>query len=512
MTTKSKRTKAEPLRWIKKNGAYLALVLLLLSAFALRMVDLTDAPLDFHPTRQYRGALIARSLYYQLSPSEDAVLQSQALAARQSVAELEPPILESIVAFSYLLAGGENIWVARIVNSFFWVLGGLALFTLARRATSLGAALIALAYYFFLPFSVFASRSFQPDPFMVSWMALACYAAFRWSEQRNWKWALLAGASAGFAVLIKAVALYFMGGMLLAVVLYSLGFRRALRDTQVWAMLALAVLPPASYYLLNIGDTTGNFIQNWVVALLPIAYDPGFYVRWLNFLGDIFGLTLIFAALTGVLLAKGAYRWILAGLWIGYLINGITLPHQTLTHNYYHLPLLLIISLSLAPLLELIVREVASRQKIWRAGFTLIVLVAIAFNALISRNTLVAEDFRIEIDYWTRVGDSVPQNGRIIGLVQHYGHLLNYYGGRNVALWPVTSELQLAELRGNDTSDFEAAFLKRTAGADYFLVTTFNQLEKQAQLGERLYSQYPVWGEGAGYIIFDLRADPSGDD
>ena len=52
----------------------------------------------------------------------------------------------------------------------------------------------------------------------------------------------------------------------------------------------------------------------------------------------------------------------------------------------------------------------------------------------------------------------LPVDGRIVGLVQHYGNLLNYYGSRNIALWPVTSELNLAELRGNDSSDFEALF------------------------------------------------------
>jgi hypothetical protein len=509
MSKKAKNSQSEVLRRISDNWLQITLLLLFLLAFAVRMIDLTDAPLDFHPTRQFRGALIARSLYFELSPSEDSEYQDQMLALRNSVAKLEPPIVESIVAFTYFLGGSEQLWMARIVNSLFWMLGGWALFGLAKRVSSTPAALIALAYYFFLPFSVSASRSFQPDPFMVSWMAIAAYAAFRWSEERNWKWAIITGATAGFAILIKAVAAYFLGAMLIAVVLYQIGFKRALREAQVWGIFALSLLPASIYYLFGLADRSTDYFQNWIVALLPLAFEPGFYVRWLSFIGSTFGLSIILLALISVLFAKGVFRWILIGLWVGYLLYGITLPHQTLTHNYYHLPFLMILALSLAPVLQLLVDEISKREKIWQAAFVLIVMGAIAFNALLSRNALVAEDHRNEAAYWESIGQALPQNGRVVGLVQHYGNLLNYYGYRNIALWPVLGELKLAELRGNDTSDFDEIFLNRTDGADYFLVTTFNQLEQQGPLSERLYTQYPIWDEGDGYIIFDLRESAS---
>ena len=509
MSKKAKNSQSEVLRRISQKWLQIALLLLFLLAIAVRMIDLTDAPLDFHPTRQFRGALIARSLYFELSPSQDAEYQDQMLALRNSVAKLEPPILEGIVAFIYFLRGSEQLWIARIVNSMFWMLGGWALFNLAKRATSTPAALIALAYYFFLPFSVSASRSFQPDPLMVSWMAITAFAAFRWSEKRNWKWAIITGVSAGFAILIKAVAAYFLGGMLIAAVLYQLGIKRALRDAQVWGIFALSMIPAATYYLLGLADRSAGYFQNWIVALLPLAFEPGFYVRWLSFIGSTFGLSIILLAMISVLFARGIYRWLLIGLWAGYLLYGITLPHQTLTHNYYHLPFLMILALSLAPVLQLLVDEIAKRKRIWQVAFALIVVGAIAFNALLSRNALVAEDHRVEATYWEEIGEALPDNGRIVGLIQHYGNLLNYYGNRNIALWPVLGELKLAELRGNDTSDFDEIFLNRTDGADYFLVTTFKQLEQQGPLSERLYTQYPIWDEGDGYIIFDLREPAS---
>ena len=47
--------------WLWLGLALLAFLL----GLAVRLYDLTDPPLDFHPTRQLHSALIARGMYYQ---------------------------------------------------------------------------------------------------------------------------------------------------------------------------------------------------------------------------------------------------------------------------------------------------------------------------------------------------------------------------------------------------------------------------------------------------------------
>src|SRR5690606_22675503 len=131
----------------------------------------------------------------------------------------------------------------------------------------------------------------------------AAYAAYRWSETRAWNWALLTAAAAGLAVLVKALALYFVAGMLVAVVLAVVGARGLLRDRQVWAMAAITLLLPSAYYLFSIGGSSGSYLQDWVISLLPLAADPGFYVRWLNFTGKQLGLGAILLGLGAVALA-----------------------------------------------------------------------------------------------------------------------------------------------------------------------------------------------------------------
>lgn len=500
--TKSKKSWRTGLqtRW-----AQIALGVLMLLAFGLRMVDLTDAPLDFHPTRQLRDAIVAHSIYYQLQPPADAYLQEQAVALRNSVAELEPPILDSVVAVGYLVAGSEQLWIARIITSFFWVAAAVPLYDLARRMTGRGAALLAVAYFLFLPFAVQASRSFQPDPFMVVWVVLAMYAAYRWSETRTWKWAWTAGLAAGFAILIKVVAGYLVVGFMAAVVLAALGWRAVLRDKQVWAMALVSVLPAIAYYLLNIGDTSGNYFQNWIVALLPLAFVPSFYVLWINMLSGLMGGASLAASALGVFIAEARGRWLLIGVWAGYIIYGITLPHQTTTHSYYHIQLVPIIALSLAPLFQLLVRRVARIARPWQVVSGVMLAATLLFAAWTVRSTLLGVDYRDEPAYWQRIGEVVPRDGDTIALVQSYGHLLNYYGGRKVELWPIAAELKLAGLRGNTAEDFETFFAERTAGMQYFLITSFNQLDLQPLLKEYLGAHYPVYQDGDGYLIYDLE-------
>jgi hypothetical protein len=243
-----------------------AVVLLLALGLGLRLYDLTDQPLDFHPTRQLRGALIARSMYYQMLPNPDPDALRIAVGIANTTGQYEPSIVEKIVAITYLFLGGEVLWVSRIYTSLFWLIGGVALYDLARRMTSFGGALVALAYYLVLPFAVQASRSFQPDPGMVMWIILSVYAFYRWSAKPSWKWAILAGALGGMAVLTKVVAGYIVGGAAVAVVLSTLGVRRFWRSPQVWSM-ALLMLAPSALYYLSRGGRASEYISGWTLSL-----------------------------------------------------------------------------------------------------------------------------------------------------------------------------------------------------------------------------------------------------
>jgi hypothetical protein len=82
------------------------LALAMLAAFGLRLVNLTNPPLDFASTRQLFSVLKARRMYYQQFTSASPEQRELAIALGD-VGTVEPPLLETIVSQTYL--SGENL-------------------------------------------------------------------------------------------------------------------------------------------------------------------------------------------------------------------------------------------------------------------------------------------------------------------------------------------------------------------------------------------------------------------
>lgn len=475
-----------------------AAILLLSLGVLLRLLDLTDAPLDFHPTRQLHNALVARSIYYRLLPQADPEQRALAITFGGAVGQYEPPIIETIVALTYYIAGGENFAIARLWETFFWTLGGVALFAIVRRHLSSWAALGPLAYYMVLPFSVQASRSFQPDPLMTSLFVIGLYFLLRWAEELRWKWAILAGFLLGLATLVKIVIAFLVAGAAIALVWFVYG-RNFWRSPQVWGMALIMIAPSFTYYVLAHAGRAGEYFSFWTLELLFLITDTKFYARWLAFIGSIFGLTVFFLSLAGTLLAPARLRAALIGLWIGYFLYGLTLPFQAYTHSYYHLQLIPLLALGLAPLFDLLIARLLRETRLWRIAFLGLAAFVIGYHAYVARSILVAEDFRSEAKVWQEIGRALPQ-GKIIALTQDYGYRLMYWGWRKVELWPF--QTALSELRGNKSP--VESFAERVADNDYFLITALGEFERQAEL-KQILSRYPMIARGDGFLLYDLR-------
>ncbi|MBK8422238.1 glycosyltransferase family 39 protein [Candidatus Villigracilis saccharophilus] len=489
----TKTLPARPANW------FILFIILLALGGLLRLLDITDPPLDFHSSRQLRNSLVARDIYYSILPSATTEQRELASSFANSVGRYEPPVIESIVAVTYLFTGGENIASARIWETLFWLSAGVALFDLMRRAVSPCAALIGLSFYFILPFSVQASRSFQPDPLMTSAFVVGIYFLYRWSEEQSWKWTILAGVFLGFAVFVKIVIVFFVGAAAIAMVLFTLK-RDFWKSKQVWSMALIMILPALLFYvLLNQGRSTEYFLS-WTVALIGLITSTDFYTKWLAFLGQLFGLTMIFLSIAGIFLATPRLRWLLVSLWVGYVLYGLTLPFQMYTHSYYHIQLIPIVALGLAAALNPLIESAAGQGAVGRAGFIAVIVVVIGFQSWVSRSVLADESFRHEPVFWQQVGGAIPADAKVIGLTQDYGFRLMYYGWRKVILWPYSTEL--AEVR-NGNLDFSDRFGELTLGKDYFLVTAFGQLDKQPSL-KKLLDAYPVAVDGEGYVLYDL--------
>jgi 4-amino-4-deoxy-L-arabinose transferase-like glycosyltransferase len=491
------------------HGAWLQRILLLLiflAGFGIRLYDLTDPPLDFHPTRQLRSAILARSFYYQMDAGADPALREKAVQMGNSLEVYEPPILEGLTALVYLAFGQEILWVSRILNAVFWAIGGLALFTLARRFLGFYSSAVTLAFYFFLPFSIIASRSFQPDPWMVMWILVSTLLFMRWQEKPTWKRLLPAGLVSGLTVLVKLMAMFPLAGIIALSLLFSYGFKKSLQSRQVWALIGLSAAPSLVFYVLNNSGRSAGFFSFWTISLSHLVLESNFYADWLAMLGGLFNLTNILLAILAIALADRKLKPVLAGFWLGYLIYGLFLPYQMTTHEYYHLELIPLVALGLGVIADTIFKALTGQTWIWKAAAAAVIVLASFYSLYVSRSILVADSYTNEPTAWKKVGEAIPADGSVVALTSEYGNRLMYYGWRGIAAyWPNSSDLRLFSLAGNESMDTASYFQDITKGRDYFLVTLFSEYESQPELKELLTQNYPVYSEGDGYILFDLR-------
>ncbi|MDO9122629.1 MAG: glycosyltransferase family 39 protein [Anaerolineaceae bacterium] len=493
----------------KKITVIILVVLFLLGGIGIRLIDFTDLPLDFASTRQFHSLLLARSYYYQMD-TPDTLSMPQELrtfAINKAKAEpiVEPPILEHLVALTYRVIGHEYILVGRIYSIFFWVLGGIPIFLLSRRLLSTNGAFAVLAYYLFEHFGVLASRSFQPDSMMIMFLLWALYFQVRWSQADTLKNAILAGVFTGLAVLVKAPMVFF-AGLPFAFVILQKGSKYWIRNGRVYLMAVLAIAPGLLYNLLSatVGGNAGAILGGRFYPQLYVQLS--WYLQWMITIKAVAGqVPLVIGLLAFFLIKDVKTRTLYAGLWLGYLLYGFTFAYHIYSHNYYQMPLLVILALGFGIGLSYVFKILEEHNPQWiaRAAVMLIFIFSIGMIAQRVYSYLNQSDFRDKAAYFTELGNIVGQNVSVVALTEDYGYPLSYWSYIGPSLWPRTADRDLKNIVGASDPGFQQLFKELTVGKDVFLVTMPDEFDKQTDLKEHLLSTYPVQ-QGDGYYIFNL--------
>jgi hypothetical protein len=484
---------------------------MMILALIVRLDDLNDPPLDFHPTRQLWSAIIARGMYYQDLDLTTVPEWKRQMAVSQWKKKdiLEPRVMETLAAAGYRLLGREELWFPRLVSAIFWILGGIPLYGLAKELSNPEGGLAATAIYLFLPYAVIASRSFQPEPLMVSALVYAMWALYWWVQSPTWSRALLAGILVSLAIFLKAVMVFPLFGGMLGLFLGERGVKRSLRDVKMWAIVLLALLPNLVY--LYYGTYIGRFLAGSLNGRFfpDLLTNPWFYIRWELKINQVMGHAFLGLSLLGILFFRSkAHRWFVAGLWLGYAAYGLIFNYQTSTHDYYHLPLIPIAALSLSPLVKWAIgqgKSLVPRGKIAPLALAGILVLFLGASAWQSHQRLHEVDYRPLAANYERIGKRVGRRSRVVALTEDYGYRLVYWGWMNVRVWPSYGDQKYREKMGGSSADFVKAFSKRTSGVDFFLVTWFEEFEYQPELEAHLKGNYPVYDQNDAYMLFDLR-------
>jgi hypothetical protein len=489
---------------------WILVTILLLGGLAVRFFDFTDLPLDFAATRQLHSLLMARGIYYKMDLPQTNALDPEmrriGITAGEGQPAIEPPIMEHLAAYTYALLGREWPNAGRFFSILFWVLGGIPLFLLTRRLISVNGGLAALGFYLFVPFGVYASRSFQPDPLMITCILGAIYFQYKWFKNSTLKNSILAGLLTGLAIFVKATSVFFVGLPFVSLVLMK-GFKTWVKDWRIYLMAVLALVPAILFNVISatIGGNEGSIFGSRFFPALFV--DPSWYHHWFTMAKSIVGYFPLFLAILAFFLVRHKdFRIIYLSLWMGYIIFGYTFAYHIYTHNYYSLSLAFIVAVGFGIMADVIFQKLESLElsKLFRVLVVLILFAGMALAALVTRNNLQLASYRHEAAYWKALGEKIGSNKQVIGLTHDYGYRLQYWGFVLPKDWPTRGDMVVSELGGVSSPDFAEYFKSSTDGMDYFLVTLIGDFEAQTELHDYLFANYP-YEQGDGYYLFDLR-------
>jgi hypothetical protein len=492
--------------WPVRFPTHALIALILFVGFVARLPHLADPPLRFHPTRQYRSALIARGYYIRSLQGLTPAALNAARVAAASQGTIEPPLMEHLAAWLYRAAGREGLWLPRLVSVLAWSAGGVALWWLAESLFSPPAAVAAVTVYMFLPWGIAASQAFQPDPLMVGLTVATLAAALHQHRQSGARparsWVIVSGFAVA-AVLAKPMALFFFAPVILTLAIQRTGWRRGFCAGCFW-ILAVS-LPAAAFYYFG---TEGVFESRFFPQLWT---RPPFWQGWAAMLNRVAGWHLVLAALSGTVLAARSARAFVLALWSGYLTFGLTFAYHIYTHDYYSLPLVPIVALSVGAIADRVARIDVSPSAHRRMAIAGVAVLIVAGGLSLRAAEVFASSAEVETEAagYQRIGELVRHSTRVAALDSaSYGYAINYHGFISATNWPLSIDLALARLSGEPEVPAAQRFAS-LAEADFFIAT--NQMELNLQpdlrafLGERLVLARDGSPDSWRYVVYDLN-------
>jgi 4-amino-4-deoxy-L-arabinose transferase-like glycosyltransferase len=497
-----------------RSRTLVLVVALCVAGALLRLDGIAAPPLDFEPARQYQGALLAREMYLKGKGDQPPWQRRVVDAIHEQVDVIEPPVLEAMAVVGYRLTGGERLWIPRTISVLAWTVGALLLYLVARRVAEPPGSLIAAAVFLFAPYAVVASRSFQPDPLMVTAIVASLLTALRYDEHPTRRRLAAALVAVAVALVLKpGLSAPFVVIPFLALLVRRVGVRRLLSTPAAW-LVGLAAVPMLAYVIY--GTYVAGFLrENEGDQLRPsLLLKWRFWTYWRLQVSDVLtypwtaefvAVVITVAVAAGIVLARpGRPRTLLTSFFLAYLVFGLIFTVHISTHPYYSLPLIPMVALALGSLADVAL----TRLPDWRGALRIGVatggaIVAACLVAVALHDRLSSPQYARRAALYKRIGDAAGHPTKALWVDRLFGLPVAYHG------WMVGQELltgfetQRAAARALDTAQRLAA----SGQASCIITTDTVSLARIPQFAREVRQRFHLVREGPNFTIFELRPD-----
>lgn len=329
----------------------LYLILIIVLAFFVRLYKIDSPIADWHSWRQADTAAVSRSFYKEgFNPflpkyddmsgiSEDPRVIPNINPERYRMVEF--PIGNSLTYFLYVLNGGVDEKLARLV-SIMASLGSLVfVYLLTRKFFGIATALVASFLFAVLPYNIFYSRVILPDPLLVFFSMGMVYFTHRWILE-NTKWLFLAGVFFTISTFLTKP----FGGFYLLPLLYTY-YQKEKKwwpiPLRYWLFAFVSLLPFGLWRWWESRYPEGIPGSSWLFdgdKNTRIRFRPSYW-KWI--LGDRFGREILgvagsFLFFVGLLRKpEPKQSWFLHLLTLGAFLYLIVVAKGNVQHDYYQI-------------------------------------------------------------------------------------------------------------------------------------------------------------------------------
>ena len=485
------------------------LVTLFLAAAGVRLVEL-DAP-GVLVDRDYTSALFARDLYFRHAENIEPWRREIVRETRQNEPALEPPVTEWLASMLYRAAGREDMRLARVLTSAFWLMGGWLLYRTAQRLVSTDAAVFALAYYLFLPYSILLSRSFQPDALMMLGFLASLHLVVRHHEAPSGRTLFAAALAAGLTAAYRPLVLPALLGAFAVPSMQRRGLIRGAFDRSTMIYSTIAVAPALCYYWYAT-FVAGHFRGQVALSFRPhLLRHLEYWAGWGEAVLIVIGAaSLVLGACGVVLLRAGLPRSLIVGAVLGYLVFGLLFTLHIHTHEYYSAQLIPLVAIAVSPAaVALAGRFMGAQGRALKATSLIVVPVVIVGAIALELWQAMGRAHGEPPEVAREVGQIVGHSPHVVFLSPYYGRSLQYLGEFTGAYWPRPITYWLYRRQG----ERELSVAERLASIgfepEYFVITDFPEFEDHHQdLAVYLESRCHLKARTSNYLIYETCEQP----
>lgn len=329
------------IRKILRNPVFW-LVLIIILGFAVRLYKIGNPIADWHSWRQADTAAVARNFYKDswnpLVPKYDDMsgVAEHPVPNPERYRFVEFPIYNSLVYFSYVLNGGVDEKLARLVAVLFSLGSIVFVYLISKKYFGIACGLLSAFLFAALPYSIYYSRVILPEPMLVFLCLGMFYFTDRWIRENTGRLFVLSVIFTATAFLTKPMAIFYL--LPLIYVFYLVEKRFWPIPRRYFYFLILGLVPLLLWRVWISQHPEGIPASNWLLNGNGIRFRPAFW-KWIvgdRFGREILGVTGTFLFFFGLLKKPFSGQTyllhLLALFMLGYLVVFAT---GNVQHDYY---------------------------------------------------------------------------------------------------------------------------------------------------------------------------------